>query len=92
MSEIIVSTEGLTKKYDNKTVVDSLNLEIKKGEIFGLLGPNGAGKSTTIKMLCSIAKPTAGRIELFGQNLVKNKRKLCLKLDIFLRSLPYMIN
>ncbi len=76
MSEIIVSTEGLTKKYDNKTVVDSLNLEIKKGEIFGLLGPNGAGKSTTIKMLCSIAKPTAGRIELFGQNLVKSKRKI----------------
>lgn len=76
MDEIIVKTEGLTKKYENKTVVDSLNLEIKKGEIFGLLGPNGAGKSTTINMLCSLTRPTAGAIEIFGCDPQKNKKKV----------------
>lgn len=43
--ETILKLEDLTKKYDNRAVVDSLNIEIKRGEIFGLLGPNGAGKS-----------------------------------------------
>jgi len=76
MSETIIRTEGLTKKYDNRAVVDSLKLEIKKGEIFGLLGPNGAGKSTTINMLCSITKATAGSIEIFGVNAAKHKRKI----------------
>ena len=45
MEEIILKTTDLTKKYNNKVVVDNLNIEIKKGEIFGLLGPNGAGKA-----------------------------------------------
>ena len=54
MPDIILKTKDLTKKYQNKTVVDALNLEVKKGEIFGLLGPNGAGKSTTMNMICSI--------------------------------------
>lgn len=74
MSDIILSTKDLTKKYQNKVVVDSLNLEIKKGEIFGLLGPNGAGKSTTMNMICSIVKPTAGSIELLGKNPWKRKK------------------
>ena len=52
--DIILKTKDLTKKYDNKVVVDNLNLEIQKGEIFGLLGPNGAGKSTTMNMICNL--------------------------------------
>lgn len=76
MSEIILRTNNLTKKYHNKVVVDDLNLEIKKGEIFGLLGPNGAGKSTTMNMICSIVKPTAGSIELLGKNPWKQKREV----------------
>ena len=69
MSDTILKLEGLTKKYDGKPVVDFLNLEIKKGEIFGLLGPNGAGKSTTMNMVCSLIKPTSGRVEIFGLDL-----------------------
>ncbi len=80
MSDIILSTKDLTKKYQNKVVVDSLNLEIKKGEIFGLLGPNGAGKSTTMNMICSIVKPTAGSIELLGKNPWKQKREVIHKI------------
>lgn len=80
MSDIILRTKDLTKKYRNKVVVDSLNLEIRKGEIFGLLGPNGAGKSTTMNMICSIVRPTAGSIELLGKNPWKNKREVIHKL------------
>lgn len=70
--EIILKTKGLSKKFDGKTVVDHISLEIKKGEIFGLLGPNGAGKSTTMNMICSLLKPTTGEIELFEMNYKKD--------------------
>lgn len=80
MSDIILRTKDLTKKYRNKVVVDSLNLEIRKGEIFGLLGPNGAGKSTTMNMICSIVRPTAGSVELLGKDPWKNKREVIHKI------------
>lgn len=80
MKEIILKLEGLTKKYDNKPVVDHINLEIYKGEIFGLLGPNGAGKSTTMNMVCSLVKQTTGRIELFGLDTKTDMNKVKSKL------------
>ena len=80
MEDVILRTIDLTKKYQNKAVVDNLHLEIKRGEIFGLLGPNGAGKSTTMNMLCSIIKPTAGEISLFGKNPWKQKREVVRKI------------
>lgn len=79
MSDTILKLEGLTKKYDGKPVVDFLNLEIKKGEIFGLLGPNGAGKSTTMNMVCSLIRPTSGNVEIFGMDLKKNQKKILQK-------------
>lgn len=80
MEEIFLKTKQLTKKYNNKAVVDDLNLEIKRGEIFGLLGPNGAGKSTTMNMICSIVKPTAGSVELLGKDPWKHKNEIIYKL------------
>lgn len=80
MEEIILKTTDLTKKYNNKAVVDSLNIEIRKGEIFGLLGPNGAGKSTTMNMICSIVRPTVGSIELLGKNPWKQKKEVIHKI------------
>ncbi len=74
--ETILKTVDLTKKYDNKAVVDNLNLEIKEGEIFGLLGPNGAGKSTTMNMICNIVKPDYGTVEFMGKDFRKNKKDL----------------
>ncbi|MBE6951515.1 MAG: ABC transporter ATP-binding protein [Ruminococcaceae bacterium] len=55
-----IKTKGLVKRYKNLTAVDSLDLEIRQGEVFSLLGVNGAGKTTTIKMLTCLTKPTSG--------------------------------
>ena len=74
--DTILKTIDLTKKYDNRPVVDNLNIEIKKGEIFGLLGPNGAGKSTTMNMICNIVKPDLGSVEFMGKDFRKNKKEL----------------
>ena len=52
-----VHVEGLRRTFGDFVAVDSINLDVKKGEIFGFLGPNGAGKSTTIRMLCGLLLP-----------------------------------
>ncbi|MCR2044060.1 lantibiotic protection ABC transporter ATP-binding protein [Anaerosalibacter massiliensis] len=62
MSEYILETKGLTKKFKNQIAVDNISLSIRKNSVFGLLGPNGAGKSTTLKMITGIMKPSAGEI------------------------------
>jgi ABC-2 type transport system ATP-binding protein len=71
-NDIILRTTGLTKSFGKLKAVDNLNIEIRRGEVFGFLGPNGAGKSTTVGMILNLVAPTAGRIELFGQNLTDN--------------------
>ncbi|QLH80292.1 ABC transporter ATP-binding protein [Halosimplex pelagicum] len=64
-----IQTNGLTKTFGESVVaVDSLDLTIEEGEIFGFLGPNGAGKSTTINMLLDFIRPTAGSAEVFGMD------------------------
>lgn len=80
MDNTILRTTELTKKYGSKVVVDNLNLEIRKGEIFGLLGPNGAGKSTTMNMICSIVRPTAGEVTLFGKDPWKQRKEALQKI------------
>ena len=68
-----IETENLTKIYANNfKAVNSLNLEIPKGSIFGMLGPNGAGKTTTIKMLTCLIQPTSGRATVGGYDVSKN--------------------
>ena len=66
-----VETVGLTKIYKDVKAVDSLNLQVRKGELFSLLGVNGAGKTTTIKLLSCLAKPTAGDAFLNGKSICK---------------------
>ena len=61
-----ISIKALTKKYKDFTAVDTLDLSIEKGELFGLLGVNGAGKTTTIKMLSCLSNPTSGKAEVMG--------------------------
>ena len=66
-----IQTIELTKKYEDLTAVDRLNLSIEQGELFSLLGVNGAGKTTTIKMLSCLTKPTSGDAVLLGKSIVK---------------------
>lgn len=80
MSEVILKLEGLSKKFDNKTVVDHISFQIYKGETFGLLGPNGAGKSTTMNMISSLLIPTSGKIKIFGHDTRSNIKKIKSKL------------
>jgi ABC-2 type transport system ATP-binding protein len=61
-----IRTEGLSKRYGSADALVGLDLEIAEGEVVGYLGPNGAGKTTTIRLLLGLARPTAGRAEIFG--------------------------
>lgn len=63
MADVILQTEGLTKRFGDRTAVDNLTLHVEKGDIYGFLGPNGAGKSTTLRMLLGLIRPTAGAIQ-----------------------------
>ncbi len=65
---LAIQTQDLTKFYDDFQAVNSVNLSVEKGSLYGFLGPNGAGKSTTIKMLTGILAPTSGSVELLGGN------------------------
>ena len=71
---IAIKIENLTKRYNDTVAVDSLYLEIKKGEIFSLLGVNGAGKSTTIKMLCTLTKPSCGDAFLCTHSIISDSQ------------------
>jgi ABC-2 type transport system ATP-binding protein len=66
-----IETKGLTKRFGSLIAVDSVDLTVEKGGIFGLLGPNGAGKSTIISMLCTILKPSSGSALVNGYDIVK---------------------
>lgn len=68
MAETVIDIEQLSKSYGSHRAVDSLSLQIRRGEIFGLLGPNGAGKSTTILMLLGLSEPDGGTINVLGMN------------------------
>ena len=78
----MIETKNLTKKFDNFTAVDSLNLRIETGEFFGLLGPNGAGKTTTISLLSTLLLPTEGEIQIDGQTLGRNRPDLKRKISV----------
>ena len=76
----VLKTKDLTKKYENRVVVDNLNISIEEGEVFGLLGPNGAGKSTTMNMICGIVKPTLGSVEFHGKDFDRHRKELIVEL------------
>ncbi|MHB9927291.1 ABC transporter ATP-binding protein [Clostridium botulinum] len=67
--ENILKTYNLTRKYGTTAVVDNINMNIKKGEIYGFLGRNGAGKTTTLRMIMGLISPTKGEYELFGKKM-----------------------
>lgn len=67
--EFAVRTVSLTKAYKGKTAVHSLDMRVREGAIYGFIGRNGAGKSTALKMLCGLARPSAGEMYIFGKQV-----------------------
>ena len=66
MDDLVIRTEGLTKRYGKIEAVDGLSMEVLRGHVYGLLGPNGSGKTTTMGMLLGLVRPTSGSFSLFG--------------------------
>jgi len=71
--EVVLQTKGLSKKFGKRWAVRNLNISIHRGDVFSFLGPNGAGKSTTIRMILTLLMPSSGSIEIFGEDLHKNR-------------------
>src|SRR5437764_10023877 len=69
-----VRLRSATKRYGNFTALDGVSLDIRRGEVFGLLGPNGAGKTTLISLVAGTARPTAGRVEVLGHDVLTDYR------------------
>ncbi|GAA0086426.1 ABC transporter ATP-binding protein [Clostridium sp. MB05] len=89
MSQYIVKTENLVKKFNNANSVDNVNLKVREGEVYGFLGPNGAGKSTTIKMILGLVKPTSGEISVFGKSIRNNREEILKDIGALVESPSY---
>lgn len=72
MSESTIEIENLVVRFGQFTAVDNLNLEVRKGDLFGFLGPNGAGKTTTIKVLIGSLHPNSGRVTVAGYQIPRD--------------------
>src|SRR5437762_13171942 len=76
MTEAAIDVHGLTKRYDNRAVVDDFAIRVDRGQIFGFLGPNGSGKTTTIRMLCGLLTPDAGEGTCLGYDIRSEATKI----------------
>ncbi len=82
---LAVLTEGLVLDFNEVRAVDSLNLSVSRGEVYGFLGPNGAGKSTTLRMLTTLLVPTSGHASVLGMDVVKQARDVRLNIGAALQ-------
>ena len=83
--DIAVRAEGLNRQFNSTTAVEHLDLEVAAGEIYGFLGPNGAGKSTTVRMLCTLLAPTAGRATVAGYDVATDPGAVRLRIGVALQ-------
>lgn len=86
MSDCIIETKGLTKRYGDQVSVSNLDLHVQKGRIYGLLGRNGAGKTTTMKMLLGLTAPTSGSVSIFGRPLKGNEKRVLPRIGSLIES------
>lgn len=89
MSRYIVETKNLVKVFNKVKSVDSVNLKIKEGEIYGFLGPNGAGKSTTIKILLGLIRANSGEVYIFGKSIKENREEILKNIGALVESPSY---
>jgi ABC-2 type transport system ATP-binding protein len=83
--QIAVRAEGLVRDFGGKRAVDGVDLEIARGEIYGFLGPNGAGKSTTVRVLCTLLTPSAGRAVVAGYDVASRPEQVRLRIGVALQ-------
>lgn len=76
MDNLVIEAKRLTKIYGKQTVVNAVDLHVKKGRIYGLLGRNGAGKTTIMKMILGLAPITSGEVDVFGRNIKGNEKRI----------------
>ena len=76
MDDLVIEAKRLTKIYGEQTVVNAVDLHVKKGRIYGLLGRNGAGKTTIMKMILGLAPITSGEADVFGRNIKGNEKRI----------------
>src|ERR1051326_5167793 len=76
MSDLAIDVTDITKRFGNKTVVNAIDLQVRRGEIFGFLGPNGSGKTTFIRMLCGLLTPDAGRGTCLGFDVLTQQAEI----------------
>ena len=86
MTNYVIETHDLTKKYGSQVSVSHLNIHVKKGRIYGLLGRNGAGKTTTMRMLLGLTAPTSGGVSIFGKSFLGNEKKLLPRIGCLIES------
>jgi len=84
--EYIIETQNITKKYNDFTAVNSVNLKVPRNSVYGVLGPNGAGKTTLISMLCTILHPTSGKGTVNGFDVSKNPKEVRASIGIVFQS------
>lgn len=82
----IIETKELTKTYADFTAVSNVNLNIRKGTVYGFLGPNGAGKSTTMKMFLGLTKPTSGTFTINGKKFPENRVEILKEIGSFIEA------
>jgi ABC-2 type transport system ATP-binding protein len=82
---VAIVAEALSRRFDDSTAVDQLDLQINRGEIYGFLGPNGAGKSTTVRMLCTLLGPSDGRATVCGFDVATQPGKVRTSIGVALQ-------
>jgi ABC-2 type transport system ATP-binding protein len=80
--EPVIRADGLTKRYGPTLALDSLDLAIRPGEVYGYLGPNGAGKTTTVEIIETIRTPTSGKVSLLGMDITTKKRDIVPRIGV----------
>ncbi|KAA3656310.1 MAG: ABC transporter ATP-binding protein [Chloroflexi bacterium] len=82
LQNVVLQTEGLTKRFGDLTAIQDLSLKIYEGEVFGFLGPNGAGKTTSINMICGLLKPDAGQVLVQGKPIHNGDNQIRTKVGV----------
>ena len=84
-----IRVEGLVKRFGSFTVVNGISFEVKNGENFGILGPNGAGKTTTLEIIEGLQKPTSGRVNVLGFDILRDPREIKARIGVQLQASSY---